>query len=709
MFYSFGKKSLNNIIKYKTRKECFMKGNRISKFIVLLLATALASGCNATKPETSSKQEQSSSLEQSSKQDSSSSNDVSSSSEQKSSSSKSSSKESSKESKSSTTSSSSSKSSSSSSSSQGGGQSQQLGGSPLLDNNYQLQSDPKTCDNHVLEESVTFPASIISKGVKRKTCANCGGYSEEFYYDLDECVFEDKTFMFDGNERTLYIEGVVPYGVTVQYENNKLSQIGSKEATAKFFNENNELIMEKKANINIVENTGIPRVDVVTETGQDPSYKEKEEYTKMSASVSNAGSHNFSEKTGGIRVRGNSTNQSSVNKRAWRLKFDKKVNMLGLNAGPDKKGFKSWVLMADNFDYSYFRNTTAFNFGNDLFNHSGNYTSHFQHVNFYMNGEYRGIYLVAEQQQANMGRISVNEAEENDTSTDVGYIVEIDGLITTGQSKEEYTFTTGNGFSQGGWGWPGGWGGQGGDQINGVTITDKGYAVKTDVYGEEQFPFIKKYVNNVLTIFKNTVKGEKLQVLDENNELIDSPYTTQYETLNAILDIDSIFRTYVLQEFCKNYDCGWGSFYLFVDFAPKGTHKRLTCGAPWDFDLGLGNKSRDGKYTPDGDFITKTGGSMTEFNPWLYLLSQTDFFSEMFNRYYSVFYNSSCFEKAVQYINYETSAFATDFAAEYAKWGGDSGRNSMSTRSYNTHADAVSYLVNWLSSRKSYLDNKYIK
>ena len=691
-----------------------MKGQRFSKFIILLLATAMASGCNETNVKTSSSSQASSSSQESSSSETiSSKNESSSSSSQESSNQQSSSKQSSikqsssesKSSSSSTKSSSAQSSSSSSSSSQGGGQSQQTSTTPMLDDNYQLRSDSETCDNHVLEERITFPASVISKGVKRYICPNCGGFYEEFYYDLDECVFEDKTFMFDSKERTLYVEGMVPYNITVQYENNKLTQIGSQEATAKFFNEKNELVMEKKANINIVDNVGIPRVDVVTATGEDPSYKEKEEYTDMTASVSNAGQWNFADKVGGIRVRGNSTNQANVNKRAWRLKFNKKVNMLGLNKGPDGKGFKSWVLMADNFDYSYFRNTTAFNLGNDLFNHSGNYASHFQHVNFYMNGDYRGIYLVAEQQQANMGRISVNEAEDYE-GTDVGYLVEIDGLVTTGQSKEEYKFTTGNG-STGGWG--GGWGGfGGGEQINGVTISDKGYVVKTDIFGEEQFPFIKKYINNVLTIFKNAVKGTKLQVLDENIELIDSPYTTQYETLNAVIDLDSVFRTYVLQEFCKNYDCGWGSFYLFVDFSSKGTHKRLTCGAPWDFDLGLGNKSRDGKYTPDGDFITKTGGSMTEFNPWLYLLSQTDFFNEMFLRYYKAFSNSDSVKKALHYINYETSAFADDFANEYAKWGGDSGRDSMSTRKYNTHAEAVTYLTNWISSRKDYLDNKYL-
>ena len=551
--------------------------------------------------------------------------------------------------------------------------------------------------------------------MKRIKCKNCGGYNEEFYYDLSECVFEDKTFMYDGQARTLYVEGMVPHDIHVVYENNTLVEIGSKQAIAKFYDDKGSLIAEKKANINIVENVGIPRVDITTETGEDPSYKEKEEYTNMNASLSNAGQWNFSNKTGGIRVRGNSTNQSSVNKRAWRLKFDNKINMLGLNGGPKNKGFKSWVLMADNFDYSYFRNTTAFNLGNDLFNHSGNYTSKFQHVNVYMNGQDRGIYLVAEQQQANMGRISVNEVEEDTTKypetggypgTDVGYIVEIDGLVSTNQSKEEYQFTTGDASSSGWGGW-GGWGGSG-EQINGVTISDKGYVVKTDIFGDQQFPFIKKYINNVLTIFKNAVKGSELQVLDENCDLIASPYTTQYETLNAVMDLDSIFRTCVLQEFCKNYDCGWGSFYLFVDFAAQSTHKRLTCGAPWDFDLGLGNKKSDGKYKPDGDFITKTGGSMTEFNPWLYLLTQTDFYDEMFPRYYSAFYNSDSVNKALEYINYETSAFASDFANEYTIWGGDSGRNSMNTRSYNSHAEAVSYLTDWLSSRKTYLDSKYL-
>ena len=329
-----------------------------------------------------------------------------------------------------------------------------------------------------------------------------------------------------------------------------------------------------------------------------------------------------------------------------------------------------------------------------------------------MNGENRGVYLLAEQQKAEKNRIPVNEAEENYTGTDIGYLLEIDGLISTGQSDEEYTFTTGNGNNQGGWG---GWGGsgQGGNSensVNGVNITDKSYAVKTDCYSNDQLNYIKKYVNNVLTIFKNACKGTKLQVLDENNELIDSPYATQYETLNSVIDVDSFFRIYVLQEFAKNYDCGWGSFYLFVDFSSKSTVKRLTLGAPWDFDLGEGNKTSGNGVKTNDDFLNGKYTGMTEFNPWLYLLSQTDFFKDMFKKYYSVFYNSGMYERMIDYINYEVNAFKNDFDYTYSKWDLKNATNvNMSTRrGYNNHKEAVDYLLNWYSQRKSYLDGKYL-
>ena len=623
-----------------------MKGNSLTKFVILILASTLASACDVHEITSSSSQNDidSSSSESASENDSTSSFTE-----------------------------------------------EELGNynaNPIL-KNYRLQSNNRTCDNHQLEEEIIWKASIISKGVKRFKCSNCGGFNEQFYYDLDEVAFEDKAFAYDGQERSLTIEGIIPHDVTVRYSNNTLTDIDSKEAKAEFYNKENEKIGEKTATITIVENIGLPNVRITTATGEDPNRKEKVQYTEMTATVDNCDDKwAFADKPGGIRIRGNSTKQASVNKLAWRLKFDEKVNMLGLHGG---KKYKSWVVLADNFDYSYFRNMTAFNFGNSLFNYSNNYCSDYQHVNLYMNGDYRGIYLLAEQQQSNSGRFSIEESE-GDTSTNVGYLVEIDGLVLQGKSDGDYTFTTNS------------------SSLNGTNISSKGYVVKTDVFGDEQGPFIKKYVRNLQEVFISACKGEKLKVLNSAGDIVDSPYETQYETLNSIFDLDSFFRTYVLQEFMKNYDCGWGSFYLFIDFSAKSKHPRFTAGGPWDFDLGLGNKKRDGKYQPTGDFITNVKNSMTEFNPWLYILSQTNFFGELFERYYHAFANSGIFEQAIHDINYETSAFATDFAKEYTKWGGDSGRTSMGTRTdYATHQAAVNYLTDWLSQRKAYLDDKYIK
>ena len=601
--------------------------------------------------------------------------------------------------------------------------------------------NPDDCTNHQLTKTIIKEATLLEKGTVHYHCPNCGFDADGDCYKMDEFVFDDMSYMYDGNSHKVMIEGVLPYSVTVQYENNERKELGTQEATAKFYGDNNVLIMEKKAKINITENIGLPNVRVETVDGEDPdwhSHDGEREYKDMKLTIDNAGqaSYEFSNLAGQIKVRGNSTNQESVAKRAFRLKLGGKTNLLGLNDGLKEK---SWVLLADFFDQSRFRNETAFAMGNSLFNYSGYYSSDYKHVNLYMNGENRGVYLLAEQQQAKKGRIPINEAAENYTGTDVGYLIEIDGLVTQqghvdstthiGTLEGDPCFTTGTGSSSG-WGW----GGQGGDSINGVSISDKGYAVKTDTYGDDQVPFIRDYMNNVLKAFKGLFKDGTKQIVNENAELVDSPYTTQYDTLNAYIDVDSFMRMYVLQEFMKDYDVGWGSFYMYVDFSSKSTVKRLTMSAPWDFDLGEGNKQGSsggwgglggqGGSSSDKDIPTSGISStkdnflnnseyatgMTTANPWLYMLSQTDFFKDMFKKYYSIFDKSGIFDKMISNIEYERVAFKDVFDDNHTRYGkGASGATLMQTRQYDSFTEATTYLISWLTERKAYLDSVYLK
>ena len=557
--------------------------------------------------------------------------------------------------------------------------------------------DSSACTEHVFKTE-TREATIIEKGATTRVCEKCGYVQEEsnYTYDLKEFAFNDKTYMYDGFEKELLIEGLIPYGTTVRYENNKLTEIGSKVATANIYDENNNLLLSKTATISIVENTGLPNIKVTTSTGKDPDYHDKTNYTTMTASVDNCDDkYVITGATGGIRARGNSTNYDVVSKHPWRLKFDSKVNLLGLNH--DKK-YKSWVLLAEYFDQSLMRNAFAFTLGNDLFNYSNNYSSSFKHVNFYMNGDYRGVYLLAEQQQCNNGRFSLAEPEDDSTEK-VGYLVEID---IRGGDDDPY-FTCGPESyrnPQGIW--------SGGKMINGVRVVSSTYAIKSDTFSNAQKKYIEKYVSNAMDALINAVTGTKLQIIDENNNLVDSPYTTQYETLNSFMDIESLIKICILHELMKNYDVGYGSFYLFVDFSANSKHPRLTFGGPWDFDLSSGNKQSGDVIKTNNEFI-KSGFGEANFNPWLYLISQTDFYDSLFSKYYSVCKNSGVFTNGTDYIGYASEAFSADFAKDTERWKNGTGKDRMKTRQYKSQKEAYTYLNNWLNNRLSYMDDIYLK
>lgn len=551
---------------------------------------------------------------------------------------------------------------------------------------------------HVFGEEMYQEGSIIQREEYYRLCKICG-YKQvnDYYYDLDEYAFKDKTYMFDGKERELLIEGMIPYGCSVKYENNKRTEIGEQVATAFIYDKEDKLVTKKTAKLVIVENTGLANIRITTSTGQDPYYKDKTNYVSMTTSVDNCEEqYVINNITGGIRARGNSTNYDDVSKRPWRLKFDGKVNLLGLNNGAK---FKSWVLLAEYFDQSLMRNVAALNMGNSLFNYSNNYVSSYKHVNLYMNDEYRGVYLLAEQQQANKGRIEVNEPESDNLDEKVGYLVEIDIRA----DDDDYYFTCGPKSQRSAWGtW------SGGIMINNVRVVSSTYAIKTDTFDEKQNKYIEKYIANAMDALISAVKDNKLLVIDENNNLVDSPYDNQYDTLNSFMDVESLFKTCIIHELMKNYDVGFGSFYMFVDFSANSKYPRLTFGAPWDFDLSSGNKQSGEIIKTNNEFI-KRGFGEANFNPWLYLFSQLDFYDELIKKYYQVFSDSGVLENAINEINYLTSAFNTEFANNIECWKNGTGKTRMQNRSYSTHLEAVNYLVKWLKDRKAYMDSVYLK
>ena len=146
----------------------------------------------------------------------------------------------------------------------------------------------------------------------------------------------------------------------------------------------------------------------------------KETYTVCSIDVeSESGDFDMEAVSGGIRLRGNSTSRRP--KVPYRIRFDEKRNLLGLNAGAK---CRSWVLIAEYQDDSYARTAASLSLASVIL---GEYSSDWCFVDLYINGKHIGVYTLCEQSQINKNRINIEEAGEDSPALQSGYLFEFDG------------------------------------------------------------------------------------------------------------------------------------------------------------------------------------------------------------------------------------------------------------------------------------------
>ncbi|MDR2836685.1 MAG: CotH kinase family protein [Bacteroidales bacterium] len=160
---------------------------------------------------------------------------------------------------------------------------------------------------------------------------------------------------------------------------------------------------------NTLINTGLP-VFYIETLNHEPIVS-KEEYLTMNIKIVDLNNpENCLDNTGykdNIRGRGNGTWEQP--KKPYRIKFDKKTELFGLEKA------KSWVLLANDLDPTLIMNTVAFELGQRFelpFSHN------YVHVELVLNGEFQGSYVLTEQNQVGKGRVNIDE--------NGGFFVELD-------------------------------------------------------------------------------------------------------------------------------------------------------------------------------------------------------------------------------------------------------------------------------------------
>lgn len=119
---------------------------------------------------------------------------------------------------------------------------------------------------------------------------------------------------------------------------------------------------------------------------------------------------------GQIKVRGNSTSGGA--KRPYNMKFSSKVDLFGFGSA------KKWTLLADFYDPTLMRNKIAMDLAEELGLEA---TTGHKRVEVWVDGDYRGMYLLTEKFEADENRVNINTKNgdfliEMDDRTDEGSV-----------------------------------------------------------------------------------------------------------------------------------------------------------------------------------------------------------------------------------------------------------------------------------------------
>lgn len=370
----------------------------------------------------------------------------------------------------------------------------------------------------------------------------------------------------------------------------------------------------------------------------------KKEYVPCKVSLSTENEqYELENVSAGIRLRGNST--ASYPKKPYRIKFEEKQNLLGMNEGAE---CKSWVLLADYLDDTKLRNSSAFTLASVMLEE---YSSDFRYVSLEIDGTYMGVYLLCEQNQINKHRIDIEEAGADTEDLLSGYLLEIDASYDDSPKFEiDYADLnifrfTGEPYTR---------------ACNDVGLKKLFVAVKNDGLSDAQFAFIEKVTKNIFTILYAATYQNVMYVFDEHYNLKEAPDLSAEEVISRVIDVDSMVRMYLFCELICNSDEYKKSFFLWIDFSDEG---KLTFGCPWDFD-GATVEWSTYNYHPTNNYFA------ARRNLWFVMAMNHEWFRDRAKQYWQEIYErTNGFESVLRTATLISRRYKADFEKDLQLWG----------------------------------------
>jgi hypothetical protein len=348
-----------------------------------------------------------------------------------------------------------------------------------------------------------------------------------------------------------------------------------------------------------------------------------------------------------IRGRGNST--WWLEKKPYRLKFDKKKKLLG----NDYANAKSWTLMANHADKTLIRNAVAACVGDFT---GQPFTAAALFVDLVINGEYIGNYQISDQIDVRKNRVDITEQDEpmtDDSDITGGYLMEVDG----------YSYGEPVHF----------------DTNKGVKITIK--SPDSEVIDQRQINYIRDHVN------------------DFEAALFSKNFTDDELGYHRYVDPETLASWYIASEVTGNPDCFW-STYMYK----KQGDDKIYWGPLWDYDIAFNNCDRVGDVSRA--LMTQKGFINGLAELWVNRMWQDPWFGQLINERWKQLVDDGIEQYILDYIDKVAAEIDQSQQLNFSKW-------SINTHVYNeivlfdTYIEGVNYLKNFVSVHCAYLTDAF--
>ncbi len=394
--------------------------------------------------------------------------------------------------------------------------------------------------------------------------------------------------------------------------------------------------------------TVLPAIHINTQDGR--AVEDRETDLEMTLSVTGAENekYNLTSVTGTIRGRGNSS-WNFCEKKSYRLKLDLKINLLGTGDGGDR----DWALISNAREKSMLRNYAVLLLAQKMGMEA---VTDCSFVKVFLNDEYIGVYLLCETVKFGKNRLDIDvEKGKNDT----GYLLELDRwAYSEGTARDVYFY------------------------VNDWNVP---FVIKSKGASAEQRSYIKEYMSET-----------DRAILSGNRENIEK-----------YIDLASAVDLYIIEEFTKDRDVGFSSFFVYKESGGK-----LKFGFPWDFDLALGNDSGEDRLheenSPKLDYKGTSGVVAGVLNRWFAALTGEEWFLKLTAERFGEL--SEVFDEMFAEVAQTGYSLCEEAERNYRRWkimGKKQLFEPQKVVRIKTYSGQVDYLLWWMEKRCQWLDDHF--